>query len=236
VLGDSHGVELSYALGELLRAENKSVLQLTYSGCPPALTFETYDPAYSKWLKNAIPYIQDLDSPRALILVFHHTSYLERANPYIKGNGPESAAVTYWNGFGALLKQLPDYLQIYIVSPVPELPGHIRKIILPSSISSDSTTRAFSYPLAGEITRALSVDTMLKNLAIPYKAEVIEPRKKICADDTCKAVIDKKALYFDQNHPSLFGASLIAQQIKMRLTNKLLKVEQTRTLDTASEE
>ena len=235
VLGDSHGVELSYALGELLRTENKNVVQLTYTGCPPALSFNTHDQGCSKWLKNALAYVKTLDSLDSLLLVFRHTEYLKLAERYIKNSGHASSAVTYWDGFEALLKQLPDGLQLYILTPVPELPDHIRKIITPFSVFSSGINKSFSYPLADEIARAQNVDNALKNLAIRYKAVVIEPRQQFCIGDICKAIIDKKGLYFDHNHPSLFGASLIAQQVKIRLIHEQLNVRQSHTLLTTLE-
>jgi len=40
VWGDSHAVELTYALGEIARRHGRSLLQLSYSACPPALGVE----------------------------------------------------------------------------------------------------------------------------------------------------------------------------------------------------
>src|SRR5262249_60205799 len=43
IWGDSHAVELTYALGEIAARHDKSVMQFTYSSCPPSLGFDAHD-------------------------------------------------------------------------------------------------------------------------------------------------------------------------------------------------
>ncbi|MCB4438385.1 hypothetical protein LHL20_19320 [Alteromonas sp. McT4-15] len=41
----------------------------------------------------------------------------------------------------------------------------------------------------------------------------IEPAKQFCGNDYCFSVKNERSLYFDDDHPSLFGASQIVKSI-----------------------
>jgi hypothetical protein len=76
VFGDSHGVELAYALAEELRPLKQSVLQLSSSGCQPAYTFESNVVLCSRWAREAVAAVAKDHGIRNVILVYRHSFHL----------------------------------------------------------------------------------------------------------------------------------------------------------------
>jgi len=77
VFGDSHGVEIAYALAERLqRANAGSVLHLTASGCQPALGFESNVPGCSDWTREALSVVERDTDVRNVVLVYRHAFHL----------------------------------------------------------------------------------------------------------------------------------------------------------------
>lgn len=74
--GDSHTVEVAYALGELLKSHQQGLVQLSFSGCPPALLFESTEPGCSNWIKQALEKIENDSTIKNVIVGFRYSVYL----------------------------------------------------------------------------------------------------------------------------------------------------------------
>lgn len=237
VMGDSHSVEIGYALSERIKANNSGVKHLSYSGCPPALQFKVKDSGCNKWINESVKHLENNESIKNIILAFRHTGYLYGSNqmnnyPLIESNESISHVYTedfnrslsvdprevYWRSFLSIVNRLEIAGKtVFILYPIPELPQRITTLVRPvtifskkTSISLMNTTTASHY-----YNRNKYILNKLNTLKYTKKLRKIEPYNVYCSVDYCSAIKNGRALYFDDNHPSIYGAKLIAASIKI---------------------
>ncbi|WP_020408718.1 acyltransferase family protein [Hahella ganghwensis] len=227
VLGDSHGIEISYSLAKKLSFSNQDVVQLTYSGCPPAYQFETIVKGCSGWLKETMEYIKNEDKIQNVILAYRHTAYLYgykegKATKEMprKVKGEEGASVAelhelYWSSFESMVKELKGSgKNVILLYPIPELVADVTKLVIPQTIFD---TEIDENKIRVDISRYkeknfYSVER-LNRLNSKYQLEEIFPSNTLCDSSNCYAVKDSKALYFDDNHLSVAGADLVLTEL-----------------------
>lgn len=227
VLGDSHGVELAYALALRLLPREQAVLQLTFSACPPALLFEATARGCNAWLEQAMVRIEQDPSIHNVLVNFRNTAYLfgnqvadypnlpHRPPNFRTSLTPEPARELFWQSYEALLKRLhATGKKIYVLLPLPELGAPIHK-----SIFFD---RAGPQPLGPQTdyyqARHKFVLDRYQRLRNLQAITLIDPVPAFCKDNQCYAVADGIPLYFDDDHPSMAGA--------LRVIDRVLSVEQ----------
>ncbi|TYK65760.1 acyltransferase family protein [Colwellia echini] len=226
VLGDSHGVELSYMFGHYLKKYERSLLQLTFSGCPPAIDFDTTTSGCKQWLRESIIYIIESDEIDTVILTFRHTAYLsgdniEASNQQAFDVGPshhiensEGLSVKelkniYYSSFEALVNELiSNQKKVVIIGPIPELKSNIKKIITPFSIFNNPVSGVFfETDWVFQNNRSGYINKWLITLSssIPM-VTYLNSNEPFCDDRHCLSVIDGKSMYFDDDHLSLDGS------------------------------
>ena len=231
-LGDSHLTEISYSLGKILSESNEGLLHLTFSGCPPGLGFQANRPGCSNWLTEAIKRISDDQSIQNVMVGFHYAGHLYgpisntfpdipsliNPNTFHKQYAAfeeEQLEALFWGGLDRILSSLEkSKKKIYVLYPLPELPTDIRNAIKPLSIfhekaildSKKSTTRDYQLRRNREVLEALAI---LKN---KYNFTAIDPIALLCSESYCPYSLDSKLLYFDNNHLSINGATLLLER------------------------
>ncbi|WP_102797866.1 acyltransferase family protein [Bowmanella denitrificans] len=229
VFGDSHGVELAYSLGEELDETGEGLLHLTFSSCPPAQYLEIISAGCKNWLADSIDALTSNQHITNVVLNFRYNAYLNgfyrhqhwtSAEYFLSGPSKalslEEVREKYWQGFEEIIDSLLKAgKHVFVIYPVPELRHHIQKLVVPKNIFSNS------YPL--NLQQQSSVTDyqndnqfILKKLnALPFsdKLTAIHTADLFCQNMQCAAVKNGHALYFDDNHPSLYGAKLIARKI-----------------------
>lgn len=239
-LGDSHTVELAYALGEKLQKQDQGVLHLSFSGCPPGLLFEAKQPGCSAWLREAVAHLEQRDDIRHVLVGFSYTRFLfgdlghlypsipdySPANKYLPAYAslsPEELREQYWLS----LKTIVDRLlaagkEVYVVYPIPELPMDITKAITPFSIFNDSSAHNLDRITSQDfyLARHAYMLEKLDSLTYGNKLHAIKPLETLCVNGDCPAVIDDEALYFDDNHLSLAGARKVITDPELGLDTK----------------
>lgn len=199
--GDSHGVELSYALGELAAKKGASVAELTSSSCPPVLDVtvperkdcRTRNRAVYEWLR-ANPSIE------TVVLVGYWASSVNARTPGL-AQGLERAVLA--------LRQAGK--QVIVVGAIPpnpfSVPRRLANLALRGRLADARGTSV------EEIDRRTAyLKPALRRLAIEG-VTVIEPQNIFCHRARCAIYQDGQALYFDNHHLSLAGANLLAAQI-----------------------
>ena len=231
--GDSHTVEIAYGLAEKLKNRNEGLIQLSFSTCAPALIHEVALPGCSKWIKDALIYLETNNHIKNVLLGFRYSAFLYgdqlKSYPNFPDENPTkhylniSPSLTanevrelYWQDFVAIIKRLQHaHKDIYILYPIPELPISIQRAITPLSV--------FDGGMPIDLNKATSVDyykkrnefilDKLDSLEYGEKLHAIKPLKIFCDEVYCQAVKNGKALYFDDNHPSISGAELLIESI-----------------------
>lgn len=231
--GDSHTAELAYALAKEIEKKNEGVLQLSFSGCPPALLFDVQRHGCSDWTKESLQYLENNPQIKNVLLGYRYTAFLfgyqmeeypdlpdENPAQKLAGSGhyisAHDARELYWSSFVEVVSRLMRAgKSVYILYPVPELPTHISRVITPlfpfgskTLLDLQHTTSMDYYYLRNKF-----ILEKLDSLQYGDHLHAVKPTQAICDERFCSAVRNNAALYFDDNHLSLSGAALVVKNI-----------------------
>ncbi|MDF1641261.1 acyltransferase family protein [Thalassolituus oleivorans] len=228
VFGDSHGVELAYSLAKRIEVVGQALKHYTFSGCPPALDFNTSVSGCSEWIRNSLISIVNNSEIEYVLLAFRHTSFLYGDQlqygtltpnhvPTIYNKSwdvldEKEARDLYWDSFGMIVSALrKSGKKVVLLGPVPELSGDIMQLATPLTIFHQDGLRDLLHVTTVDNfdKRNMEVVRRLKYLIDEEQVLYLDARDAICGDDYCGAVIERKALYFDDDHLSLTGADVI---------------------------
>lgn len=75
--GDSHTAELSYAMSKILNERGQSISHHSYSGCPPALTYQaSYRKRCKEWINATLNYLEQNKNIKNVLMGFRYSYYL----------------------------------------------------------------------------------------------------------------------------------------------------------------
>jgi peptidoglycan/LPS O-acetylase OafA/YrhL len=230
-MGDSHIVEPAFAMSQLLGKRDMGISHHSFSGCPPALT---YEPAYRKrcreWINETLEYIENNDSIKNVLLGFRYSAYLfgEHMPDYpsvpTKVNGfianqreitDEAALELFWEDFHSIIFRLvKSNKRVWLMYPIPELPMHINKGVHPFSIFNKGTVLNLASATSMDyyLERHQYILSKLNGLREEALVVPIDVYKFLCDPNGCPAVVADKSLYFDENHLSTDGAKFLLER------------------------
>lgn len=213
VLGDSHGIEIGYALAEALRPSGQGLAHLTFSGCQAALAFTSNNPGCTAWQREAVAWLVHNRSIDHVVLVYRANFYLfgdqTRSYPAVPNDRPSflpdlpaaAAREAYWRSFLKIIDELrATGKQVYIVRPVPDLPYHVERYVFRPRPKGARTPRAW------QTARSAFVNLRLNKLAHQPGITLLDPTSALCDAGYCYSVIEGRSMYFDDNHLSMAGA------------------------------
>ncbi len=215
-LGDSHTVEPAYALAEMLERRSQGVVQLSFSGCPPALLDEAPVPGCTAWLNRAVERIASDARIGNVLVGFRYSEHFFGdqldAYPKLPDKGLQFGALgaaesreLMWRNFEAILARLQKSgKRVFVLLPVPELGRDIHKNI--SLQSRGGAGYALGTPVAYLHARNRYIDDKFATLTWSDTLIKVDPSASLCDDQQCYAVIGAAAMYFDDDHLSLAGA------------------------------
>ncbi|MEJ7934481.1 acyltransferase family protein [Sphingobium sp. AN558] len=194
--GDSHGVEMAYALSEAAKAHGHALIERTTSSCPPVLGYDAPKDPRCVRANNAA-----FDSIRA----DPHLRRVYLAAFWANGQFDDPAFLRKLDGTIGALRRLGR--EVVLIGPVPPQPFDVPR-------------RLAHLARAGQLSRALGMDRAtieartvhLRGFINGWRrsgVRVIEPVASLCRKATCDIVREGKPLYFDSHHPSLTAARLI---------------------------
>ena len=230
VFGDSHTVEPAYALANILKNRKEGLSHHSFSGCLPALNFELKGSGRcTEWMKESLQYIESQPNIRNVLLGFrysatlfgdHKSSYPDAPKEVVlkvkspTGNPLSNAEKLelYWANLEEVIARLVRAGKtVYLMGPVPELPVHISKATTPFSIfdseallPTDVTTTSSYYNL-----RHKFILKKFKSIRESAKIKKIDTFELLCNSSGCPSIHDGNALYFDDDHLSIYGAELL---------------------------
>ena len=231
VLGDSHLVEPAYALAKRLEKSDVGLLHLTFSGCPPLLSLQAKEPGCTQWLNDAVSYLEGQNEIENVLVGFRYSAFLfgdqvdsypetPDIDPSLRIKAPRSALPNpreqYWEDFRMVISRLlAAGKNVSVVYPIPELPLDIHRAIIPFSIFGEETAFDLEKITTAEyyLERHRFILTKLDSLPYGDNLHAVKPKEILCKDESCPAIIAGKALYFDSNHLSTFGAELLVEDI-----------------------
>ncbi len=219
VLGNSHGVELAYALASRLKDADRGVIQFTFSSCPPVYGRTLPErPLCSRWTRNAVDYIAGNRDISTVVISYYTDGLAGEKQAALPDTGTAEDTPTdngkpdeQWRSYSATVERfLAAGKTVILVLQAPHLEDHVQKF----AMAARTTAEMAFYPGVGRARWDASRQNILSRLAtLPKGVIVIDPADAFCDASACAAVKDGAALYFDQHHMSLAGAGLIADEI-----------------------
>jgi len=195
--GDSHGAEITPAIGSLLQRSNQSIKMFTYSQCPPALGFST-STRHGCVAHNdeVLAYLRQHKEVGTVFLIAHYRVY--ETDDYHED---------FENGFARAITELQAAdKKVVVIYPIP---GARYSIPLMASALAmrGASIDALTIPLQhyAEINARA-----IKMLDAQSNVGRLHPEKVLCEKDNCRVAVNDKLLYFDSNHLNMFGANYVA--------------------------
>lgn len=219
VFGNSHGVELAYALAAKLKDTDRGVMQFTFSSCPPVYGRRLAQrPLCSRWTQEAVEYIARNPAITTVVISYYTNGLSDgpATTPPEAGSEPEAPADDgemdrMWASYsGTVARFLEAGKTVILVLQAPHLGDHVQKFIMAARTTADMNF----FPGISRTRWDESRRQILSRLStMPAGAAVIDPATLFCDATECAAIKDGKALYFDEHHMSIAGAELIADEI-----------------------
>lgn len=219
--GDSHTVELAYALALALEKDNQKVLHLSRSACHPAFNRQTplADQICEQWTQETVKYLQSRDDIENVIVSYRIAASLfgdhaEHFPKHIDEVG-EIERNTRWRSYVELLTTLDQMgKNVVLVLQAPELPNHIAYVVSDSS-NHDALGNVQGVSTAWWQERMAYVYSRLSD--IPKTVQIVDPAKALCDSKFCYAGANQKGWYFDDDHLSIAGAQIVATEVVKKL-------------------
>ena len=212
VFGDSHAVELAYALGEEVAGRHEGVRQFTFSGCTPAYRRPDANPGCSDWTRETVEFIAGDPHIKEVVVSYRIHSALfgdhEGIYPRLPDEFGDARRSAIWASYKTILSRfISAGKHVTVVLQAPELPRQIDKLI---RHAGDPRT---VDGVTSEWWRRRSAYVEQRLAELPAGVHIVRPDALFCDAAHCYAVKDSKALYFDDDHMSTFGARLVAHGI-----------------------
>ena len=213
--GDSHIVELAYALATNLKEKGVGIEHNSYTSCKPSLTDKSsncYD-----WTLKTLDRLTKSKNIENILVSFRLTSYLHGDQigtyPSFPNQNTEEERNILWKNLVDILSMLSaSGKQIYFVVQPPELPSHVEKLAFWNSLDENTKIKGVSRSWWNE--RNLFVAERLSDL--PEDINIVDVTEKFCDQEWCYINDLDGFLYFDDNHVSVYGASVIIKETLLR--------------------
>lgn len=215
VFGDSHAVELAYALAEDLKKSGASLKHLSFSGCEPTFGRKVNGESRycSEWTEQAVNYIAENREIRTVVVTYRIHSALfgghELSFPKLPVAGDAEEVSRRWTSYVEVLRHFVSKgKNVVLVLQAPELPKPIETLVLKTAHPAERV---------GGVSRAWwsqrSHYVMSRIDQIPKEVKIIDPTRLFCDEVTCTASRNGVAYYFDDDHLSVAGAHLVAREV-----------------------
>ena len=207
VLGDSHGVEFAAALASLLPA-NTGLKHLTHSNCAPSY-LNINDSSCTIWTKSAVSYLLNTNSIDSVLITYRYSLYLVGKLELSNNNSPDTDKIL--TSLQAMVLQLAAAKKhVFIVLPVPEMQTSIHKQITTQYLYQDTIpNNLYSMTKNSYLSRNQIILNWFNHAPLPSNVHLINPKQYICDELNCFTIKNGYALYFDNNHLSVEGASQV---------------------------
>jgi len=199
--GDSHGVELAYALSRAAASEGGALVQRTHSSCPPVLGYEAPgNPRCAAANRQAFEWIRANPKVRTVYLAAFWAS---------ESYGSAAFRNRLDRTIAALVR---EGRQVVVFGPVPpnrfDVPRRLARL-------AASGRFAFAHGQArGDVEESSRDVRALLDAWRRRGVTVVDPLDAMCGPEHCDIVRSGAPLYFDSHHLSMAGAELVVARWK----------------------
>jgi hypothetical protein len=193
--GDSIGVELAYALGQIAEQKGKGLMYMTTSSCPPSLDLVTENRGCAKQNAAILQYLVASKTIKKVVLVGNYAGYPDRSGTLV---GMKRTVE-------ALSRSGKD---VVIVLPLPSAPWDVPERLARAQIRGEPPeqvrlSRRDYDKGAGDIVRAFDA---LRGA----KVVTVDPTSVLCGAKDCAVYEPPHALFSDEKHLTVEGARRVA--------------------------
>ena len=200
IWADSHGVSLAFALGERLARRGQAVMEITGSGCPPALDYARLDqPLCAEQNAITLAGLARDDRIDTVIFAVNFTAYPRAQWPAVLDGLTRSVEAMAAAG-----------KRVVLVYPIPvfdyDVPSALGMMIERGQDPGAYALDRRRFEAANALPRA-----HLNALRQRFGAIAIRPVDVLCRASVCPAYTPERgALYYNKDHLSIEGARLVA--------------------------
>jgi hypothetical protein len=217
IFGDSHAAELAYAFADLLEEHGIGIKQFSFSACPPSYADQEVQSDCSTWTHAAMDSISRRKDIETVIVSYRINTYLfgghEKTYPGMPMEVSETERKTVWDSYIKILQEfLAARKKVVLVLQAPELPDRMEALIYDPT-AKDSFVQG--PPRDWWTERTAFLRQHLRE--IPAGVTVVDPADLFCDATVCYAGQHSISYYFDDDHMSLAGAGVVADEILSRL-------------------
>ncbi|MGE5564638.1 MAG: acyltransferase family protein [Parcubacteria group bacterium] len=203
VWGDSHGAELVEALGERMAPLGGSVMQITASGCAPAIGLDRGARGYClHHNRETLARLKADPTIRTVILTAHFDSYdLHDGSVFERGYAT------------AVRELVAAGKRVVLVYPIPMMDAEPPQMLgLRAARGVDPA--GYGLPKAAYDRNEARAIALLERLQAQTGAAALHPERILCDRHICHAYARGwGALYFNETHLSVTGARLVVARI-----------------------
>jgi peptidoglycan/LPS O-acetylase OafA/YrhL len=217
IFGDSHAVELAYALADLLEEHDIGIKHYSISSCAPSYKKQYDESACSTWTTAALDSIINNDRIDTVVISYRINAYLfgwhEDFYPQIPMEISETQRRTVWDSYINIIRDFTAAgKRVVLVLQAPELPDTIESLIY-----GQASREAFIEGLSRDwwTKRTAFLRQHLRD--IPAGVVIVDPADLFCDVAVCYAGQHSISYYYDDDHMSLAGAGVVADAILSRL-------------------
>lgn len=211
VFGDSHAVELAYALSKKLEKNDVGIKHLSFSACIPSFNtrFEGFEDCAS-WTSEIIDKLVEDDNIKTVVISYRLAFYLYGEHldtyPELNNQNDDEHREAIWRALVELIEHLKNAgKNVVYVMQAPELQKSVE------FLAPERHQIPFGVEKEWWLKRNKYVYDRLEDLT--SMAKIVDPAKYLCRDQYCVAGESNKAYYYDANHVSGYGAGLVAEEV-----------------------
>lgn len=214
ILGDSHAVEIGYALARALKPRNTGIRHLAFTLCSPTYGQPKNTSDCANWTKEAVQYIVNSPNLHNVVVSYRIVGAINSYDRLKQSNTPAKLIleqkIKVWNAYIRILNTLrKSGKKVFVILQAPEAPGDPQRMLRFMRHKADPSLTGVTRE--GWFKQSSFVRERLGH--IPDGVIVIDPSEKFCDKMTCHLILDGKLLYYDNHHMSLAGADIVVEEI-----------------------
>lgn len=205
--GDSHTVEIAYALAKKLQYNNIGLKHFSFSGCIPSYKEGDSFSKCAKWYNESANYILKNKNIENVVIAHRYPNELS--------NTDQNTILKRIDNIDKLIFDLAKEKEnIYVLYPIPELKIHVNKIIDKEYRDNGDIENINGSSLAYYKEGNNIIINHFNNSNYPKNVHLIKSQDAFCDNKNCFSVKDSSSMYFDDNHLSIAGANRLVELIK----------------------
>jgi peptidoglycan/LPS O-acetylase OafA/YrhL len=220
VIGDSHIVELAYALADELDKVGQGIKHLSFSGCIPSFKQNKEVSNCTKWTNDAVASILKDVKIENIVIGYRYSAALFgdqlSSYPSVPKINPKDdlKRKETLDSLDQLIKIMSkNKTNIFVIKPIPELGSPINTLLKVSYNREEDVKNIKGTSKEYYLKRNEFILNYFNNTEYLNNVKFIDPSGHNCDENYCWAVRQGIPLYFDDDHLSILGALPIAKEI-----------------------